>query len=168
MSCDGLAWWPGDTIWFDTIWFGPLSGRINTLIDVVGPNILEYYSEFICTIRHILDPCCPLNTWKLKWNGCHFPDDNFKCIFLKGNCCLLIHISLNIVLRVQLIISLHWFRWWLCAEEATSRYLNQWWSTSPKHICITRLQYVNTLRPRQNGLYFPDDIFKCIFLNENV
>ena len=27
---------------------------------------------------------------------------------------------------------------------------------------------LNTLRPRQNGRYFPDDIFKCIFLNENV
>ena len=26
----------------------------------------------------------------------------------------------------------------------------------------------NTLRPRQNGRRFPDDIFKCIFLNENV
>ena len=26
----------------------------------------------------------------------------------------------------------------------------------------------NTLRPRQNGRHFPDDIFKCIFLNENV
>ena len=27
---------------------------------------------------------------------------------------------------------------------------------------------VNTLRPRQNGRHFPDDIFKWIFLNENV
>ena len=27
---------------------------------------------------------------------------------------------------------------------------------------------LNTLRPRQNGRNFPDDIFKCIFLNENV
>ena len=27
---------------------------------------------------------------------------------------------------------------------------------------------VNTLRPRQDGRHFPDDIFKCIFLNENV
>ena len=27
---------------------------------------------------------------------------------------------------------------------------------------------VNTLRPRQNGRQFPDNIFKCIFLNENV
>ena len=27
---------------------------------------------------------------------------------------------------------------------------------------------VNTLRPRQNGRHFADDIFKCILLNENV
>ena len=26
----------------------------------------------------------------------------------------------------------------------------------------------NTLRPGQNGRHFPDDILKCIFLNENV
>ena len=27
---------------------------------------------------------------------------------------------------------------------------------------------LKTLRPRQNGRHFPDDGFKCIFLNENV
>ena len=27
---------------------------------------------------------------------------------------------------------------------------------------------INTLRPRQNGRHFVDDIFKCIFFNENV
>ena len=27
---------------------------------------------------------------------------------------------------------------------------------------------INTLRPRQNGRHFADDIFKCIFLIENV
>ena len=26
----------------------------------------------------------------------------------------------------------------------------------------------NTLRPRQNGRHFADDMFKCVFLNENV
>ena len=30
------------------------------------------------------------------------------------------------------------------------------------------VQWFNTLKPRQNGRHFPDDIFKCIFLNENV
>ena len=34
--------------------------------------------------------------------------------------------------------------------------------SSISHHCL------NTLRPRQNGRHFPDDIFKCIFLNENV
>ena len=28
--------------------------------------------------------------------------------------------------------------------------------------------FLNTLRPTQNGRHFPDDIFKCIFFNENV
>ena len=27
---------------------------------------------------------------------------------------------------------------------------------------------VNTLRPRQNGRHVADDIFKCIFVNEDV
>ena len=27
---------------------------------------------------------------------------------------------------------------------------------------------VNSLRPRQNGCHFADDIFKCIFLNDNI
>ena len=26
----------------------------------------------------------------------------------------------------------------------------------------------NTLRPRQNGRHFPDDIFKWIFMNKNI
>ena len=36
--------------------------------------------------------------------------------------------------------------------------------------CVTKLATIaiNTLRPRQNGRRFPDDIFKYIFLNENL
>ena len=30
------------------------------------------------------------------------------------------------------------------------------------------LCFINTLRPIQNGRHFADDMFKCIFLNENV
>ena len=33
-------------------------------------------------------------------------------------------------------------------------------------LCFQRT--VSTLRPRQNGRHFADDIFKCIFLNENA
>ena len=35
-------------------------------------------------------------------------------------------------------------------------------------IWVSGLAIINTLRPRQNGRHFPDDILKCIFLNENV
>ena len=38
----------------------------------------------------------------------------------------------------------------------------------PCLLCTIHMYPFNTLRPRQNGRYFPDDIFKCIFLNENV
>ena len=27
---------------------------------------------------------------------------------------------------------------------------------------------INSLRPRENRQHFPDNVFKCIFLNENV
>ena len=42
--------------------------------------------------------------------------------------------------------------------------------TCQKHVCFTwrPSSWLNTLRPRQNGRHFPDDIFKWIFLNENV
>ena len=40
-------------------------------------------------------------------------------------------------------------------------------------VCVCVCAYIahhtiNTLRPRKNGRHLPDDIFKCIFLNENV
>ena len=50
------------------------------------------------------------------------------------------------------------------------RYNEFSWQTCFDHhvesfICIC---YFNTLRPRQNVRHFPDDIFKCIFLNKNI
>ena len=42
--------------------------------------------------------------------------------------------SLEYSLMVQLIMNHHWFRWWLGAEQATSQYLKQWWSSTPTQI----------------------------------
>ena len=36
------------------------------------------------------------------------------------------------------------------------------------YISITPHGWLNTLRQRQNGRHFPDDILKCLFLNENI
>ena len=35
-------------------------------------------------------------------------------------------------------------------------------------LAITGKVMPNTLRPKQNGHHFPDNIFKCIFINENL
>ena len=50
------------------------------------------------------------------------------------------------------------------------------WLDAPLYLVITDQlseeyrcnKMLNILRPRKNGRHFPDDIFKCIFLNENV
>ena len=52
-------------------------------------------------------------------------------------------------------------------RQQTINHLNQWWSASLLHIWIISWD-LNTLRPRQNGRHFPEDIFKWIFLNESV
>ena len=43
-----------------------------------------------------------------------------------------------------------------------------WWRGMPHPYAPSGDRAINTLRPRQNGRHFPDDIFKCIFFNENV
>ena len=49
-----------------------------------------------------------------------------------------------------------------------------WKYSNPEHTQADVMRYgnyrcnFNTLKPRQNGRRFPDDIFKCIFSNENV
>ena len=40
--------------------------------------------------------------------------------------------------------------------------------TGKKHCRQRHMDSINTLGPRQNGRPLEDDIFKCIFLNENV
>ena len=60
-----------------------------------------------------------------------------------------------------------------CSSE---RYAYIGRQTQPQNIRIIRCKTdiclcqkaVNTLRPRHNGRHFADDIFKCIFLNENI
>ena len=42
------------------------------------------------------------------------------------------------------------------------------WECSVMRLENGDILYLNTLRPRQDGCHFPDDIFKRIFFNENV
>ena len=60
-------------------------------------------------------------------------------------------------------------RWWFETPSCSLwRHCNvrNWSSLCLSHY-LPVMAIFNTLRPRQNGRHFPDDIFKCIFLNEN-
>ena len=75
------------------------------------------------------------------------------------------------------IINHHWFMAW-CGRSAkpltvpmlTHCQLDPYNQTSVKSDGKYKHVYskqIDTLRPRQNGHHFPDNIFKCIFLNNN-
>ena len=51
---------------------------------------------------------------------------------------------LSLFLRVQLVITQHWFRYWLGTYSAPSHYLNQCWHYSLTHTCGTRGRWVKS------------------------
>ena len=58
-----------------------------------------------------------------------------------------------------------------CQHKMSGHLLTWYWSGHLRIFCFQHQKdcvTINTLRPRQNGRHFADDIFKCIFLNENV
>ena len=61
--------------------------------------------------------------------------------------CYLVWLILEILWYISIDV-FHWCIWNCCMSWAA--------------------MFINTLRLRQNGCHFTDDIFKCIFLNENV
>ena len=50
---------------------------------------------------------------------------------------------------------------WRSRFVPTTSYYSMW-------LLLGTVCFLNTLRPRQNRRHFADDIFKCIFVNENV
>ena len=66
-------------------------------------------------------------------------------------------------LMVQLTIFQLWFRQWLGADQATTHYLNQWWSILLTHIRVTGPQWINGC----DALYKLRDIFMVHTLHCN-
>ena len=95
----------------------------------------------------------------LVWFGDKRLNNKFSCINISGP----LNIKISVV--VWLINS--------CAvmkkkkKKKLCQYYGCWYS-SLLHCCNINSHGLNTLRPRQDGRHFPDDIFKWIFLNENA
>ena len=75
----------------------------------------------------------------------------------------------------KLIQNSGWYKDKLCTQSMPTNLIN----SSQKQCCVCSsndtscaiqiwVGKLNTLRPRQDGRHFPDDILKCNFLNENV
>ena len=56
---------------------------------------------------------------------------------------LLLRFDWNLFLRFELTVVQHWFIYWFGAEQATSLYLKQWWSSLLTDISVTRPQWVS-------------------------
>ena len=87
-------------------------------------------------------------------NGCHFAEDIFKCIFLNENRWITLKISLKFVPKVRinnisaLVQIMAWC--WPGNEPLPEPIM----VSLLTHKCITRPQWINTLRPQQNGCDF--------------
>ena len=96
--------------------------------------------------------CCPffnINTGNLEL---HF---NIKAVFPRFRI-----FSLNILCTLKMLSS-YWNMSLICLFVPFCALILQSW-------IITSWGFFNTLRPRQNGHHFPDNILKGLFLNENV
>ena len=106
-----------------------------------------------------------VNTLRPRQNGRHFADDICKCIFLNENVWISIKISLKFVPKgpINNIPSLVQI---MALRRPGNKPLSEAMMVNlPTHICVTRPQWVNALRPKQNlkGWNFADDIFLNYF-----
>ena len=97
-------------------------------------------------IREKLGGCCHVSVpristhWGWHKNGCHLPDNIFKCIFLNENCCILIQISLKIVPKgpINNIPAMVQIMAW---RRPGNKPLSEPMMVSlPMHICVARPQ----------------------------
>ena len=113
----------------------------------VESNSAQLPSEAQLAPRRLRGPGSRLNTLRPRQNGRHFPEDIFKWIFLNENVWIWIKFSLKLVPKGQInnISALVQIMAW--HQSGDKPYcLNQWWLVY-WHVCITRLKWVNTLRP---------------------
>ena len=110
-----------------------------------------------------------INTLRPRRNGRHYPDDIFKWIFLNENVWISIKISLKFVPKVSinnipaLVQIMAWRR---SGDKPLSEPMMDSLLT---HICVTRPQWVNTLRPSKKGTIWQptfSNAFSCIKIYE--
>ena len=88
---------------------GPYSTTFGIMPCYGYPASLVYQNYLVMSTTY-LALTISLNTLRPRQNGCHFPDDIFKCIFLNENVKISIKFHWSLLLMVHLTIFHHWFR----------------------------------------------------------
>ena len=119
-------------------------------------NVYLHSSVYMC-LPYACVPQCGFNTLKPRQNRRHFADDVFKCNFLNENVWILIKISLKLVLEgpinnIPAMVQI--MAWRRTGDKPLSE--------PSTHICVTRIQWVNTLRPKQKAVIL-QTAFQLIF-----
>ena len=83
----------------------------------------------------------PFNTLKPRYNGCHLPDEIFKCVFLNKNVWISIEISLwfvphGPVSKIAALVQI--LAWGPPGDQPLSEPMV---ANLPMHICVTRPDY---------------------------
>ena len=94
-----------------------------------------------------------INILRPKQDGRHFADNISNAFSSMKIAAFWFKFHWNMLARAQLTIIQHCFRQWLGTEHATSHYLNQCWPRLVPHICVSRAQGVNSLRPSDAYIY---------------
>ena len=152
----------------------PVSIILFTYISIRSCNPLSLYRIALLQFSHL--PGTSATDFNLLWslytlrprqNGRHFTYDTFKRIFLNETFRISIKISLKFVPKgpinnIPALVQVMAWRW--SGDKPLSEPVMVILLT---HICVTRPQWVNTLKLKQNRCHFAD-VFKCIFMNEKV
>ena len=89
-----------------------------------------------------------------------------RCLDHEGEVWVSFVVSTNSDLFFASITGMHAVSYYIVRHYNSTRLYMPFFKTS--EILSNFILHFNTLRLRQSGCHFPDDIFKCIFLNENV
>ena len=97
-----------------------------------------------------------LNSLRLRQNGCHFPDDILKCIFLDENVWISIKISFKFVPNgpinnISALVEIMAWRW--PGEKPLSEPMMV---SLLMHICVVRPQWVNGVKSPVASMLFTD------------
>ena len=108
-------------------------------------NVIAQYDVILQRhrLRGVIGYAC-FNTMRPRQNGCHFPDDLFKCIFLNENVWILIKISLKFVPKCPIDNISALVQIMDCRLVSAKPLSKPMIVRLPTHICITRPQWVTT------------------------